>query len=37
MSGLKDHSVWFVTPFQFQDKLMDAERIRRSLVRYLTI
>jgi len=31
MSGLKDHSVWFVTPFQFQDQLMDARRIRRSL------
>jgi hypothetical protein len=37
MSGLKDHSVWFITPFQFQGKLMTAIRIRRSLVCHLTI
>jgi RNA-dependent RNA polymerase len=34
MSGLKEHSVWFVTPFQSVDSgaEMDAETIRESLV-----
>jgi hypothetical protein len=36
MSGLKDHSVWFVTPFRFQNQLMNAKSILRSLVRHLT-
>ena len=34
MSGLKDHSVWFVSPFEFEGELMTARRIRRSLVRH---
>jgi RNA-dependent RNA polymerase len=35
MSGLRDHSVWFVTPFQIGDVVMDAARIRGELVRLL--
>ena len=37
MSGLKDHSVWFVTPFEFNGSTVNASRIRDSLVRHLTI
>jgi hypothetical protein len=37
MSGLKNHSVWFVAPFDFQGTRMNASRIRDSLVRHLTI
>ena len=33
MSGLKEHSLWFVTPFRDdQGRLLDAETIRESLV-----
>lgn len=32
MSGLKDHSVWFVTPFVFEGRKMNAHLIRQSLV-----
>ena len=37
MSGLKHHSVWFVTPFAFEGRDMDAAGIRGSLVRYSAI
>ena len=33
MSGLRDHSVWFVTPFQSDTGRMDAAKIREKLVR----
>ena len=33
MSGLRDHSVWFVTPFYSNTELMDAAKIRETLVR----
>jgi RNA-dependent RNA polymerase len=35
MSGLKEHSVWFVTPFESDAGLMDAAKIREKLVRPL--
>ena len=33
MSGLKEHSVWFVTPFESDTGRMDAAEIRKKLVR----
>ena len=33
MSGLKEHSVWFVTPFESNRELMNAAKIREKLVR----
>jgi RNA-dependent RNA polymerase len=33
MSGLKEHSVWFVTPFESNTGRMDAAKIRKKLVR----
>ena len=33
MSGLKEHSVWFVTPFESDTGRMDATKIREKLVR----
>ena len=33
MSGLRDHSVWFVTPFECDSGRMDAAKIREKLVR----
>jgi hypothetical protein len=33
MSGLKEHSVWFVTPFESDTGRMDAAKIRKKLVR----
>ena len=33
MSGLKEHSVWFVTPFESDTGRMDAAKIRQKLVR----
>jgi RNA-dependent RNA polymerase len=33
MSGLREHSVWFVTPFESNTGWMDAEKIREKLVR----
>ena len=35
MSGLKEHSVWFVTPFESDTGRMDAAKIRKKLVRPL--
>ena len=32
MSGLKEHSVWFVTPFESDTGRMDATKIRKKLV-----
>ena len=32
MSGLRDHSVWFVTPFESNGERMDAAKIREKLV-----
>jgi hypothetical protein len=37
MSGLKNHSVWFVPPFQFQNQFINSEHIRQSLVHQLTV
>ena len=39
MSGLREHSVWFVNPFKSDDDpnvLMDAARIRSLLVSHVT-
>ena len=33
MSGLREHSVWFVTPFESNTELMNAAKIREKLVR----
>jgi RNA-dependent RNA polymerase len=33
MSGLREHSVWFVTPFESDTGRMDAAEIRKKLVR----
>ena len=33
MSGLREHSVWFVTPFDSDTERMDAAKIREKLVR----
>ena len=33
MSGLREHSVWFVTPFETDTGRMDATKIREKLVR----
>ena len=33
MSGLREHSVWFVTPFESNAELMNAAKIREKLVR----
>ena len=33
MSGLREHSVWFVTPFESDTERMDASKIREKLVR----
>ena len=33
MSGLREHSVWFVTPFVSNSECMDAAKIREKLVR----
>ena len=33
MSGLREHSVWFVTPFESNSERMDAAKIREKLVR----
>ena len=33
MSGLREHSVWFVTPFESDTERMDAAKIREKLVR----
>ena len=33
MSGLREHSVWFVTPFESDGELMNAAKIREKLVR----
>ena len=33
MSGLREHSVWFVTPFESDTGRMDAAKIREKLVR----
>ena len=33
MSGLREHSVWFVTPFESTAGRMDAAKIRKKLVR----
>ena len=33
MSGLREHSVWFVTPFESNGELMNAAKIREKLVR----
>ena len=35
MSGLREHSVWFVTPFDSDTERMDAAKIRGKLVRPL--
>ena len=32
MSGLREHSVWFVTPFESDTGLLNAEKIREKLV-----
>src|ERR1700761_111944 len=31
MSGLRDHSVWFLEPFRYKQKFIDAESIRTEL------
>lgn len=34
MSGLREYSFWFVTPFRFEGALIDAEGIRAHMVRF---